>query len=95
MVETSVKKVQHLTGGIVGEILVKEGSEVEAGQVLMRLDYTLTRATLGIIRSQLDLYEAREAQLRERIAQLGEEISGLTAQQQSKDGEIRYIGEEL
>ena len=35
------------------------------------------------------------AQLRERIAQLREEISGLTAQQQSKSEEIGYITEEL
>ena len=55
VVESSVKKVQHLTGGIVGEILVKEGSQVETGQVLMRLDDTLTRANLGVVQSQLDL----------------------------------------
>jgi HlyD family secretion protein len=145
VVESSVKKVQHLSGGIVGEILVKEGSEVEAGEVLMRLDDTLTRANLGIVQSQLDLYNAREArllaeedglesvtfpeakhnrptteaaesaiageerlfqarregregqraQLRERIAQIGEEIRGLTAQQESKNAEIKYIGEQL
>ena len=63
VVESAVKKVQHLSGGIVGEILVKEGSEVEAGQVVIRLDDTLTRATLGVIQSQLDLYTAREARL--------------------------------
>ena len=63
VVESSVKKVQHLSGGIVGEILVKEGSEVEAGEVLMRLDDTLTRANLGVGQSQLDLYNAREARL--------------------------------
>src|SRR5215472_16890823 len=63
VVESNVKKIQHPTGGIVGEILVKEGSEVEAGQILIRLDDTLTRATLGVIQSQLDLYVAREAQL--------------------------------
>src|SRR5215469_12425511 len=63
VVESNVKKIQHPTGGIVGEILVKEGSEVEAGQVLMRLDDTLTRATLGVVQSQLDLYVAREARL--------------------------------
>jgi HlyD family secretion protein len=61
--ETSVKKVQHLNGGIVGEILVRDGSEVETGQVLMRLDDTLTRANLGVVTSQLDLYIAREARL--------------------------------
>jgi multidrug efflux pump subunit AcrA (membrane-fusion protein) len=63
VVETSVKKVQHLTGGIVKEILVKDGSEVEAGQLLLRLDDTVTRATLGVVQSQLDLYTAREARL--------------------------------
>jgi len=63
VVESSVRKVQHLTGGIVGEILVKEGSEVETGQVLLRLDDTLTRANLGVVQSQLDLYIAREARL--------------------------------
>ena len=49
VVETNVKKVQHLNGGIVGEILVREGSEVEADQMLLRLDDTLTRATLGVV----------------------------------------------
>ncbi len=63
VVESNVKKVQHPNGGIVGEILVNEGSEVEAGQVLMRLDDTLTRATLGVVQSQLDLYVARQARL--------------------------------
>ena len=63
VVESAVKKVQHLSGGIVGEILVHEGSQVEAGQVVMRLDDTLTRATLGVVQSQLDLYTAREARL--------------------------------
>lgn len=63
VVETNVKKVQHNNGGIVGEIFVKEGDPVEANQVLVRLDDTLTRATLGIVQSQLDVYVAREARL--------------------------------
>src|SRR5262249_38085666 len=37
VVESNAKKVQHLTGGIVGEILVRNGSSVEAGQPLLRL----------------------------------------------------------
>jgi HlyD family secretion protein len=63
VVESSVKKVQHPTGGIVGEIFVREGDSVEAGQIVMRLDDTVTRATLGVIRSQLDELTAREARL--------------------------------
>ncbi|MGZ8309599.1 MAG: HlyD family type I secretion periplasmic adaptor subunit [Rhodoplanes sp.] len=63
VVESSVKKVQHPTGGVVGEILVKEGGEVDAGQVVLRLDDTVTKATLGVVRSQLDEVTAREARL--------------------------------
>ena len=63
VVESSVKKVQHSTGGIVGELLVREGDQVQAGRIVMRLDDTLTRATLGMIRSQLDALLAREARL--------------------------------
>ena len=63
VVESSVKKVQHPTGGVVGEILVKEGGEVDAGQVVLRLDDTITKATLGVVRSQLDETTAREARL--------------------------------
>ena len=61
--QSSTKKVQHLSGGIVKEILVKEGSAVEAGQVLLRLDDTLPRSTLGVVQAQLDLYAARAARL--------------------------------
>jgi HlyD family secretion protein len=63
VVESSVKKVQHPTGGIVGQILVKEGDEVEAGRVVLRLDDTVTKANLGVVRSQLDVLMAREARL--------------------------------
>lgn len=63
VVESNVKKVQHPTGGIVGEILVHDGDLVQAGDVVMRLDDTVTRATLGIVRSQLDELQARDARL--------------------------------
>ena len=45
--------VQHLTGGVVGEIRVKEGDTVKAGEVLMRLDDTFDRSELSVIESQL------------------------------------------
>jgi len=63
MVESNVKKVQHPTGGVVGQIFVQEGSVVEEGQVVIRLDDTVTRSTLGVVRSQLDELTAREARL--------------------------------
>jgi HlyD family secretion protein len=45
--------VQHLTGGIVGQIRVKEGDTVKAGDVLMRLDDTFDRSELAVIEGQL------------------------------------------
>ncbi len=68
VVESSVKKVQHSTGGIVGQIFVKEGDLVEAGQILVRLDDTTLRSTLGIVQSQIDALIAREARLQSEIA---------------------------
>jgi HlyD family secretion protein len=145
VVESNVKKVQHPTGGVVGEILVKEGDAVDEGQLVLRLDDTVTRSTLGAVRSQLDELMAREArllaerddadgmtfptqlkdrrsemsvatavageeklfesrktsrtgqraQLRERIAQLNEEVRGLSAQVVAKESELDLIGKEL
>src|SRR5215212_2696644 len=37
-IDTRRKAVQHLTGGIVSEVLVREGQQVREGQVVMRLD---------------------------------------------------------
>jgi len=63
VVERNVKKVQHSHGGIVAEINVKNGDEVGAGAVLIRLDDTQIRAELGIVRSQLTELRARSARL--------------------------------
>jgi len=145
VVDSNVKKVQHPTGGIVGEIRVRDGDTVGAGDVVIRLDQTITRANLGVITKQLDelavrrarlkaerdgaaaievppaflgrqsepelaellagertLFESRKtaragqkAQLRERIAQLKEEIGGLAAQQQAKAKELELVKTEL
>lgn len=63
VVDGNVKKVQHQTGGIVGELKVKEGDKVEQDQVLIRLDDTLTRSNLQIVTQQLDEFAARRARL--------------------------------
>src|SRR5450759_1025872 len=42
VVDSNVKKVQHPTGGIVGELLVHDGDHVTAGDVLVRLDETVS-----------------------------------------------------
>ena len=145
VVDTNVKKVQHPTGGIVGELRVRDGDRVHAGDIVVRLDETVTRANLAIVTKGLDELMARKArleserdgwdtitfpaqlvagandpdraaamdserklftlrktarngqkaQLQERVAQLGEEITGLTAQQNSKAKEITLVEREL
>jgi HlyD family secretion protein len=145
VVDSNVKKVQHPTGGIVGQIYVRDGSRVASGDLLMRLDETVTRANLQVITKQLDelairqarlaaerdrakevlipatlanrqaepevaaiiagettLFESRRealagqrAQLRERTAQLKEEIAGLTSQADAKGREITLVKVEL
>ncbi len=63
VVETNVKKVQHPTGGIVGEVRVRDGDKVRTGDLLVRLDETITRANLQIITKQLDELAMRQARL--------------------------------
>lgn len=63
VVESSAKKVQHQTGGVVGAILVREGDRVSAGDVIVRLDDTTARANLQIIAQQYDRTLARQARL--------------------------------
>jgi HlyD family secretion protein len=63
VVDSSVKKVQHPTGGVVGELRVREGDRVKAGDIVARLDQTVTRANLAIITKGLDELFARKARL--------------------------------
>ncbi len=63
VVDSYVKPVKHLKGGIARTILVKNGDHVAAGQVLVRLDDTQTRANLAIVRKRLNELSARTARL--------------------------------
>jgi HlyD family secretion protein len=63
VVESSVKKVQHPTGGVVGEVRAHDGDVVKAGDVLVRLDDTVTKASLAIVTKNLDGLWARAARL--------------------------------
>jgi HlyD family secretion protein len=147
VVDSSVKKVQHPTGGIVGELRVREGDRVTAGEVLIRLDETQTLANATIVTQSMDELLAREsrleaerdgadqiafpkalidrtkdaksdaahaiaaeqklfelrrqarsgqkAQLRERSAQLQDEIKGYLGQIDAKQKEVDLIHQEL
>jgi HlyD family secretion protein len=61
VVNSNVKKVQHPTGGVVSELRVRDGDSVHAGDILVRLDETQTKANLGIVSKSLDELAAREA----------------------------------
>ena len=63
VVDTNVKKVQHPTGGVVGELFVRDGDHVKAGDVVVRLDETVTRANLAIVNKGLIELYARKARL--------------------------------
>ena len=63
VVDGNVKKIQHRAGGIVGEILVRNGTRVAVGDVLIRMDDTITRANLAIVHKQIDQLTARRLRL--------------------------------
>jgi len=63
VVESNVKAVQHREGGIVRKIRVKDGDVVEAGDLLISLDDTVTRANLAVITKQLKELTAQELRL--------------------------------
>src|SRR5262249_55318853 len=63
VVESNIKKVQHPTGGVVGELLVRDGDRVKNGDLLVRLDDTVTRANLAIVTKTLTELQARKARL--------------------------------
>lgn len=63
IVESSIKKVQHPTGGVVGEIRVREGQHVQAGETVVRLDDTQTKANLSVIRNEQVAARLRLARL--------------------------------
>jgi len=63
------KIVQHLEGGVIREIFVREGDTVEAGQILLKLDDTAARAELQRLflrRTRLSAMDARlQAEMKE------------------------------
>lgn len=104
VVENSVKKVQHPTGGIVGILNVREDQHVNAGDVVVRLDDTATKANLGIIINELTALRARAVRLRAEREGLTELVfpDNLRAYETSDpaiedtlDGERRAFGARL
>lgn len=67
-VEGSRRTIQHLEGGIVREILVRDGAKVTEGQVLMRLDDIQADSTLEAQRAQRWALMAQDARLTAELA---------------------------
>jgi len=67
-VEGTRRTVQHLEGGIVREILVRDGDRVQPGQVLVRLDDIRAGADLETLRSQRWSLMAQDARLAAELA---------------------------
>ena len=63
VVDSNRQKIQHLTGGIVDEVLVRDGDHVAQDQILIRLNRTRIQAELAIVRAQLLSSLAVEARL--------------------------------
>jgi HlyD family secretion protein len=147
VVDSSVKKVQHATGGTIRELLVRDGDRVKLGDIVVRLDETQTQAANAIVINNLnelmarqarlgaeregadqiiipvslserandsdsdaaraiaaerkvfelrrEAREGKKAQLKERIAQIQEEIGGLVGQLDAKGQEVELISREL
>lgn len=62
-VDSKRKTIQHLKGGIVEALTVREGDRVKAGDVLLRLNDTEIKAQLDIVRGQYSVVKATEARL--------------------------------
>lgn len=62
-VESNRQVIQHPEGGVVGDILAKDGDRVAAGEVVLRLDDTLQRSELAVIEGQLIEIIAHKARL--------------------------------
>jgi HlyD family secretion protein len=61
--ESSVKKIQHPTGGIIAGIAVTDGAHVRQGDILVRLDDTQVRASFQVVSQQLEEVRARISRL--------------------------------
>lgn len=96
VIDDNVKKIQHLVGGIVSEISVSEGSHVNAGDVLLRLDGTSVKANLGIINSNLaQLYVRRSRLEAERLGQPSFSMDELQAKGVDLEGNKLLIDGEM
>ena len=78
IVGTNTKKIQHPIGGVIGQVLVKDGDRVQSGMPLVRLQEVTAKSALDAVDRQADESAAR-------IARLTAERDGLEAPRWSAD----------
>jgi membrane fusion protein, type I secretion system len=80
--ETSVKKIQHPTGGVIAGIFVSDGMDVGEGDILVRLDDTQVRSNFEVVATQLE-------EIRARISRLTAERDGRDDQPLTRNAAVR------
>ena len=85
--------IQHPTGGIVAEILVREGEPVEAEEILMRLDDNAYRSELAIIEGQLFELIARRGRLEAERDGMKEIVFDMLLDEAGAQGESLKAGQ--
>jgi protease secretion system membrane fusion protein len=90
-IDTKRKAVQHLTGGIVKEVLVREGDHVKEGQVLLRLDEAAARANYEQVRQRYLGLRAMEGRLQAEQRGLAKVVFHPDLAEAAKDLQIRQM----
>lgn len=70
-IETRRKTIQHLSGGVVRQVLVKEGQWVKEGEVLVELDEAAAKATFQAVRQNYMSQRATESRLLAELSGAG------------------------
>src|SRR3569832_2100537 len=91
VVDSNGKKVQHPTGGVVGELRAHDGDVVKAGDVVARLDDTVTKASLAIVTKNLDGLWARAARLQAEQQGLDKIVFPKTLLDRADDPDVKTI----
>jgi len=91
VVESNVKKVQHPTGGVIGELRARDGDVVKAGDVVVRLDDTVTKASLAIVTKNLDGLLARGARLEAEQRGLDKIVFPKTLLERADDPDVKAV----
>jgi protease secretion system membrane fusion protein len=92
-IDTKSKAVQHLAGGIIKDVLVKEGQEVQQGQVLIRLDEGVALANFEAARQRYLGMRAMEARLQAERLGSSKVVWHPDLQQALVDPQIRLLAQ--